>query len=135
MAAENAHRVGWERELNSANIPFLTVNGEMIRRVGPGGAKPDQPFLSDDQTVAQDKLPDDHPIRLLRDFLQVLPDRNYLADMWIPGRDRVSTSQLSTHFAAGTLSSHRAEWESVAFSWMTKCFPRQPRTSMTSAPQ
>ncbi len=112
-AAENACRVGWERELHSANIPFLTVNGEMIRRVGPGGAKPDQPFLSDDQTVAQDKLPDDHPIRLLRDFLRVLPDRNYLADMWIPGRDRVSTSQLSTHFAAGTLSSHRAEWETT----------------------
>ncbi len=113
MAAENAHRVEWERELKSANIPFLTVNGEMIRRVGPGGAKPDQPFLSDDQTVAQDKLPDDHPIRLLRDFLRVLPDRNYRADMWIPGRDRVSTSQLSTHFAAGTLSSHRAEWETT----------------------
>lgn len=113
MAVENAFRVGWERELHAANIPFLTVNGEMIRRVGPGGAKPDQPFLSDDQTVAQDKLPDDHPIRLLRDFLRVLPDRNYLADMWIPGRDRVSTSQLSTHFAAGTLSSHRAEWETT----------------------
>lgn len=113
MAAENTHRVGWERELHSANIPFLTVNGEMIRRVGPGGAKPDQPFLSDDQTVAQDKLSNDHPIRLLREFLRVLPDRNYLADMWTPGRDRVSTSQLSTHFAAGTLSSHRAEWETT----------------------
>ncbi len=113
MAAENAYRVGWERELHSANIPFLTVNGEMIRRVGPGGAKPEQPFLSDHQTVAQDRLPAEHPIRLLRDFLQVLPDRNYLADMWIPGRDRVSTSQLSTHFAAGTLSSHRAERETT----------------------
>ncbi|WP_299656271.1 FAD-binding domain-containing protein [uncultured Jannaschia sp.] len=113
MAAENAHRVGWEQELHSAHIPFLTVNGEMIRRVGPGGAKPDQPFLSDDQAVAQEKLSDDHPIRLLRDFLRVLPERNYLADMWIPGRDRVSSSQLSTHFAAGTLSSHRAEWETA----------------------
>ena len=85
MAAENAYRTEWERELHLANIPFLTVNGEMIRRVGTGGAKPEQPFLSDDQTVAQDRLPDDHPIRLLRDFLRVLPDRNYLADMWIPG--------------------------------------------------
>lgn len=113
MASENAYRVEWERELHAANIPFLTVNGEMIRRVGPGGAKPEQPFLSDDQSVAQDRLPDDHPIRLLRDFLRVLPERNYLADMWIPGRDRVSTSQLSTHFAAGTLSSHRAEWETT----------------------
>lgn len=113
MAAENGHRVGWERELQSASIPFLTVNGETIRRVGPGGAKPEQPFLSDDQTVAQDKLSDDHPIRLLREFLRVLPERNYLSDMWIPGRDRASTSQLSTHFAAGTLSSHRAERETV----------------------
>jgi deoxyribodipyrimidine photolyase len=33
--------------------------------------------------------------------------------MWIPGRDRLSSSQLSTHFAAGTLSSERAAWETV----------------------
>ena len=37
LAAENACRVEWERELHSANIPSFTVNGEMIRRVGPGG--------------------------------------------------------------------------------------------------
>lgn len=113
MAAENAHRAEWERELRTANIPFLTVNGEMIHRVGPGGAKPERPYLSDDRMVDPDRLPDDHPIHLLRAFLQVLPERNYMADMWIPGRDRISTSQLSTHIAAGTLSSHRAEWETT----------------------
>ena len=112
-AVENAYRLKWERELRSANIPFLTVNGEMIRRFGPGGGKPDRPFLSDDQTVEQDNLPVDHPIRQLRGFLLDLPNRNYRADMWIPGRDRLSSSQLSTHFAAGTLSSERAAWETV----------------------
>lgn len=113
MAIENAYRLEWERELAAANIPFLTVNGEMIRRLGPGGAKPDRPFLSDDREVESDRLPDDHPILLLRAFLLALPDRNYLADMWIPGRDRTSSSQLSTHFAAGTLSSDRATWETI----------------------
>lgn len=111
MAIETAYRDEWEGELASANIPFLTVNGEMIRRFGQGGAKPEQPFLSDDADIATNALPDDHPIVLLRAFLQELPDRNYLADMWIPGRDRLSSSQLSTHFAAGTLSSDRATWE------------------------
>lgn len=38
---------------------------------------------------------------------------DYQASMWIPGRDRTSTSQLSTHFAAGTLSSDRATWETI----------------------
>jgi deoxyribodipyrimidine photolyase len=113
MAAENAYRAGWEQALKSANIPFLTVNGEMIRRVGPGGTKPDQPFLSDDRIVESDKLPDGHPILLLRAFLQDLPERNYAADMWKPGPDRLCTSQLSTDFAAGTLSSHRAAWETT----------------------
>ncbi len=113
MAIENAYREEWERDLASANIPLLTVNGEMIRRFGPGGAKPDQPFLSDDADVESAALPDDHPILLLRAFLQDLPTSNYLADMWIPGRDRLSSSQLSTHFAAGTLSSDRATWETV----------------------
>jgi deoxyribodipyrimidine photolyase len=113
MAAENAHRIEWERELQSANISVLTVNGEMIHRFGPGGAKPERPFLSDDRTVESDALHDDHPLLQLRAYLKVLPDRNYVADMWIPGRDRDSTSQLSTHFAAGTLSSHRAVWETT----------------------
>ena len=113
MAVENAYRLEWEQELQSANIPLLTVNGEMIRRFGPGGAKPDSPFLSDDQTVEMDKLPDDHPIQLLRAFLLALPNRNYRDDMWIPGRDRLSSSQLSTQFAAGTLASARAAWETV----------------------
>ncbi|MDX3910402.1 MAG: FAD-binding domain-containing protein [Sphingobium sp.] len=113
MAIENGYRIAWEQELQSANIPFLTVNGEMIRRLGPGGAKPDRPFLSDDRLVESDKLPEDHPILLLRAFLQELPERNYLADMWTPGRDRASSSLLSTHFAAGTLSSDRAIWETV----------------------
>jgi deoxyribodipyrimidine photolyase len=113
MAVENAHRAGWEQELQSANISFLTVNGEMIRRVGLGGAKPEHPFLSDDGMVESDKLPDGHPILLLRTFLQVLPECNYAANMWIPGRDRLSTSQLSTHFAAGTLSSDRAVLETT----------------------
>ena len=113
MAIENAYRLEWERELEAANIPLLTVNGELIRRLGPGGAKPARPFLSDDRDVEADRLPDDHPILLLRAFLLVLPDRNYLADMWIPGRDRTSSRQLSTHFAAATLSSDRATWETV----------------------
>ncbi len=113
MAIENAVRCEWERELAVAGIPLLTVNGEMIRRYGPGGAKPERPFLSDDHKLESDRLADDHPLLLLRAFLQVLPDRNYLADMWIPGRDRSSSSQLSTHFAAGTLSSDRAAWETT----------------------
>ncbi len=113
MAVENAHRLVWAQELASANIPLLTVNGETTRRRGRGGAKPDQPFLSDDRTVQSDQLPDDHPLLLLRAFLLALPERNYRADMWIPGRDRLSSSQLSTHFAAGTLSSDRATWETT----------------------
>lgn len=113
MAVENACRLDWERELASAHIPFLTVNGEMIRRFGPGGAKPEQPFLSEDRDVESSRLPADHPLLLLRQFLTELPDRNYFADMWIPGRDRTSSSQLSTHFAAGTLSSDRAVWETT----------------------
>ena len=40
MALETAYRVEWERELEAADIPILTVNGETIRRLGPGGAKP-----------------------------------------------------------------------------------------------
>ncbi len=113
MAIENAFRDEWARDLASANIPFLTVNGEIIHRFGPGGQKPGQPFLSDDTVIESDRLPDDHPLLLLRGFLTDLPDRNYLADMWIPGRDRLSSSQLSTHFAAGTLSSYRAAWETT----------------------
>lgn len=113
MAVENAYRAEWEQELASAGIPFLTVNGEMIRRFGPGGAKPERPFLSQDEIVESDRLPADHPLLLLRAFLLELPDRNYLADMWVPGRDRTSSSQLSTHFAAGTLSSDRAAWETT----------------------
>lgn len=113
MAVENAYRVEWEQDLASAGIPFLTVNGEMIRRFGLGGAKPERPFLSDDEVVESARLPVDHPLLLLRAFLLELPDRNYLADMWIPGRDRTSSSQLSTHFAAGTLSSDRAVWETT----------------------
>ena len=113
MAIENAYRLEWERELETANIPLLTVNGETIRRMGPGGAKPDRPFLSEDHTVETERLPDDHPLHLLRAFLRDLPGRNYQADMWIPGRDRLSTSLLSTHFAAGTLSSDRATLETV----------------------
>lgn len=113
MAVENAYRVEWEQELASAGISFLTVNGEMIRRFGPGGAKPERPFLSDDEVVESARLPANHPLLLLRAFLLELPDRNYLADMWIPGRDRTSSSQLSTHFAAGTLSSDRAAWETT----------------------
>ena len=112
-ALETQHRLAWEQDLRSANIPYFTVNGEMIRRMGPGGAKPETPFLSGDDDVASNLLPADHPILLLRSFLKALPDRNYLADMWIPGRDRQSTSQLSTHFAAGTLSSDRATWETT----------------------
>jgi len=113
MAVENAYRVEWEQELGSAGIPLLTVNGEMIRRLGPGGAKPERAFLSQDEIVESDSLPADHPLPLLRAFLLELPARNYLADMWIPGRDRTSSSQLSTHFAAGTLSSDRAAWETT----------------------
>lgn len=112
-ALETAYRLEWERDLESANIPFQTVNGEMIRRMGPGGAKPERPFLSEVAVVATERLPDDHPLHLLRTFLRDLPTRNYQADMWIPGRDRLSTSQLSTHFAAGTLSSDRAIWETI----------------------
>jgi len=113
IAVENAYRVEWEKELASAGIPMLTVNGEMIRRFGPGGAKPERPFLSEDEIVESDRLPAGHPLLLLRAFLLELPSRNYLADMWIPGRDRTSSSQLSTHFAAGTLSSDRATWETT----------------------
>lgn len=113
MAIENSHRDAWEHELEAANIACLTVNGETIRRKGHGGAKPDRPFLSEDPSVETHRLPDRHPILLLREFLLGLPESNYQADMWIPGRDRLSTSQLSTHFAAGTLSSDRATWEAV----------------------
>ncbi len=129
MATETGHLREWERQLASENIPFLTVNGEMIRRRGPGGAKPDHPFLSDDRDVESDRLPEDHPILLLRAFLQLLLDRNYHANMWIPGVDRISSSQLSTHFAAGTLSSHRATWETVkAERLWNKANPGQSRT-------
>lgn len=113
MAIENACRTEWEADLAAAGITLLTVNGEMIRRFGPGGAKPERPFLSDDATVETDDLSEDHPLRLLRSFLQRLPDCNYMDNMWIPGRDRTSSSQLSTHFAAGTLSSDRAAWETT----------------------
>lgn len=70
-----------------------------------GGAKSERPFLSEDGAVESDSLPDGHPLILLRAFLQDLPDRNYLAYIWIFGRDRGSSSQLSTQFAAETLSS------------------------------
>jgi deoxyribodipyrimidine photolyase len=133
MAVENAYRAAWEQELQSANIPFLTVNGEMIRRVGLGGAKPERPFLSYDRTVESDKLPEGHPILLLRAFLQVLPERNYRSDMWIPGRDRESTSQLSTHFAAGTLSSDRAAWETTKAEKLWKAANPGPSRSTEEA--
>lgn len=113
MALENAYRNECQRDLASANIPLVTVNGESIRRFGPGGANPEHPFLSSDAAVSSASLPADHAILLLRAFLKSLPDRNYRADMWTPGRDRLSTSQLSTHFAAGTLSSDRATWETI----------------------
>ncbi|MFD1279611.1 FAD-binding domain-containing protein [Methylobacterium goesingense] len=129
MAAELAHHRRWADELAAACIPLLTVNGEMIRRKGAGGARPDVPFLSDAVEVAPGALPDDHPIALLRAFLRVLPERDYLASMWMPGRDRLSTSLLSTHFAAGTLSSDRAraETEAAERAWH-RANPGQART-------
>jgi deoxyribodipyrimidine photolyase len=101
---EEACRQTQEQELQRLGIPVITLNGENIRRKGPGGEKPLTPFLSDDATIRHA----DHPIALLRAFLERLPIADYQAGMWIPGRDRASTSQLSTHLAAGTLSIQRA---------------------------
>lgn len=127
---ELAYRAEWERELGAMRIPLQVVNGEMIRRVGPGGAKPARPFLSEDAAVEPGALPEDHPLGLLRAYLHTLPDRNYLADMWIPGRDRRSSSQLSTHFAAGTLSSDRAAVETLrAERVWAAAHPGQSRTT------
>lgn len=103
---EEACRQAQEQELQRLDIPVLTVNGERIRRKGKGGEKPLVPFLSEDATIEQRRI--DHPISLLRAFLERLPTSDYKAGMWIPGRDRDSTSQLSTHLAAGTLSLERA---------------------------
>lgn len=129
MAAENVHHRAWTDELAAAGIPLLTVNGEMIRRRGAGGARPEMPFLTDAADVAPGRLPDDHPIALLRAFVRRLPDSDYMAGMWVPGRDRRSTSLLSTHFAAGTLSSDRArvEIETAERVWR-RANPKQERT-------
>ena len=50
--------------------------------------------------------------------------------MWIPGRDRQSSSQLSVHFAAGTLSSDRAAAETLRAerAWAA-AHPGQSRTT------
>ena len=105
---EEAYRQAQEQKLQRLDIPVLTVNGENIRRKGAGGEKPIAPFLSDDTTIKRQTSRADHPISLLRAFLERLPTSDYKAGMWIPGRDRHSTSQLSTHLAAGTLSIQRA---------------------------
>lgn len=103
---EEACRQAQEQELQRLGIPVLSVNGERIRRKGTNGEKPLAPFLSEDATIERSRA--DHPISLLRAFLERLPTSDYQAGMWIPGRDRDSTSQLSTHLAAGTLSLERA---------------------------
>lgn len=105
---EEACRQAQEQELQRLRIPVLTVNGERIRRKGTGGEKPLAPFLSEDATIECRTGHANHPISLLRAFLERLPTSDYQAGMWIPGRDRDSTSQLSTHLAAGTLSIERA---------------------------
>lgn len=105
-SSEEACRQVQEQELQRLGIPVLTLNGERIRRKGTGGEKPIAPFLSEDATI--DHRPVDRPIALLSAFLERLPTADYQAGMWIPGRDRDSTSQLSTHLAAGTLSLERA---------------------------
>ncbi|KJH70813.1 FAD-binding domain-containing protein [Aliterella atlantica] len=105
---EEACRQAQERELHQLGIPVLTVNGERIRRKGTGGEKQLAPFLSEDATIECQTRGADRPISLLRAFLERLPTSSYQAGMWIPGRDRNSTSQLSTHLAAGTLSLERA---------------------------
>ena len=129
MPIENAYRAEWERELASADIPLMTDNGEMIRRLGLGGAKPCAPYLTDDAEIGSSRLPAAHPLLLLRAFLETLPERDYLDGMWVPGRDRLSSSQLSTHFAAGTLSSDRAAVETVRAqrAW-NSAHPGQART-------
>ncbi|MGJ7582200.1 FAD-binding domain-containing protein [Variovorax sp. RHLX14] len=111
--AEAECRDRLERELADEGIPLLIVNGELIRRSGPGGDRPDVPHLSDDESVAPSRIAADHPIALLRAFLKRLPDSDYEAGMWMPANDRSSTSQLSTHFAAGVLSSDRACLETM----------------------
>lgn len=105
---EEACRQAQEQELQRLGIPILTVNGERIRRKGTGREKPLAPFLSENATIEYRTRRTDHPISLLRAFLERLPTSDYQAGMWIPGRERASTSQLSTHLSAGTLSLERA---------------------------
>ena len=111
--AETECRDRLERELAAEGIPLQVVNGELIRRSGPGGDRPEAPYLSGAASVAPSQIAADHPIALLRAFLERLPDSDYEAGMWMPAHDRSSTSQLSTHFAAGLLSSDRACLETM----------------------
>lgn len=118
-----------ECELSQANIPLQVVNGELIRHSGPGDDRPETPYLSDDDCVAPTRLDQDHPIALLRAFLARLPESDYEAGMWLPAHDRSSSSQLSTHFAAGVLSSDRAcvEIMQAKTRWLA-CHPGQAAT-------
>ena len=109
--AETACRDLLERELQQMGIPLQIVNGELIRRSGVGGDRPDAAYLTPDEQVSPSLIGEDHPIAQLRNFLARLPGCDYEAGMWLPARDRLCTSQLSTHFASGVLSSDRAAWE------------------------
>ena len=109
--AEAACRDSLEQALGQAGIPLQVVNGEMIRRSGVGGDRPEAAYLTPDAQVVPSRIGEDHPIALLRKFLARLPECDYEAGMWLPARDRSCTSQLSTHFASGVLSSDRAAWE------------------------
>ncbi|PPT90999.1 hypothetical protein XaraCFBP7407_22155 [Xanthomonas arboricola pv. arracaciae] len=102
-----------ERELLQANISLQVVNGELIRHSGPEDDRPETPYLSGNDCVAPTRIGQDHPIALLRAFLTRLPESDYEAGMWLPAKDRSSSSQLSTHFAAGLLSSDRACLETL----------------------
>lgn len=106
-------RARLERELAQANIPLQVVNGELIRHSGPEDDRPETPYLSGQDCVAPARLDQYHPISLLRAFLARLPESDYEAGMWLPAQDRASSSQLSTHFAAGVLSSDRACMETM----------------------
>ena len=111
--AESACRDELEKELAQAGIALQVVNGELIRRSGPGGERPEKPFLTAATGVVPSKLAGDHPISMLRSFLLRLPESDYEAGMWVPAQDRASSSQLSTHFASGVLSSDRAVLETI----------------------
>jgi deoxyribodipyrimidine photolyase len=96
---ENAHVARAIAAIEGAGAKVISLDGE----------RP-QPAHADLEPPADDP---GHPIAQLRAFLKDLPTRGYRAGMWLPGRDRLVCSRLSTDLACGALSTRRAITETA----------------------